>query len=207
MQASSANGAKVALYARVSTGDQTVENQERELRDVCVRRGWQIVGIFEDQGVSGASGRDERPGFDSLWKAVTRRQFDMVCAWSVDRLGRSMKDVVLFVEELRACGVGLYLHQQAVDTSTPSGLALLQMAAVFAQWERSIIRERSMAGQVRARAQGVHCGRPRLPNEIEARVREALGLGMAQLKVAALVGVAAGTVNKIAKEMRVPRRP
>ena len=120
----------VALYLRVSTDDQTVENQRRELMAACERRGWQVVAEFCDEGVSGANGRDKRPGFDRLHKAIVRGKFDVVAAWSVDRLGRSLQDLVAFLGELQGAGVDLYLDRQGIDTSTPAGKALFQMLVV-----------------------------------------------------------------------------
>ena len=86
--------ARVALYVRVSTDQQTIKNQERELQAVAERHGWQVVAVFKDQGISGAKGRDGRPGLDKLLQAVARKEVDMVAAWSVDRLGRSLQDLV-----------------------------------------------------------------------------------------------------------------
>jgi len=129
---------RVALYTRVSTSGQTVENQRRELAAVAKRHGWRVVSTFKDQGVSGAKGRDRRPGYDQLCNGIARREFDMVAAWSVDRLGRSLQDLVGFLGELHAKGVDLYLHQQGIDTSTPAGKALFQMLGVFAEFSRPL---------------------------------------------------------------------
>ena len=153
---------RIAIYLRVSTGEQTTENQRRELEEVAARHGWRVVEFFEDAGISGAKGRDKRPGLDRLLKAVARREVDMVAAWSVDRLGRSLIDLLDFLRELHAKGVDLFLHQQGLDTSTPSGRAMFQMLGVFAEFERSMIRERVMAGLSRAKADGIQLGRRRL---------------------------------------------
>ena len=152
---------RVALYARVSTRNgQSPENQIQALCEVASRKGWQIVDQYVDHGVSGAKGRDKRPEFDRLLKDATRRKFDVLMVWSVDRLGRSLQDLVLFLGEIHANGVDLYLHVQGVDTTTPAGRALFQMLAVFAEFERSIIQERIHAGLARARTKGVRLGRP-----------------------------------------------
>src|ERR1039457_1444885 len=108
---------RVALYTRVSTDQQTTANQERELREVADRSGWQIVAVFSDAGISGAKGRDQRPGLDHLMKGIARKEFDLVAAWSVDRLGRSLQNLVGFLAELHSKGVDLYLHQQGIDTT------------------------------------------------------------------------------------------
>jgi len=198
----------VALYLRVSTGEQTVENQRRELMSAAERRGWRVVAEFCDEGVSGAKGRDKRSGFDRLHKAIIRHQFDIVAAWSVDRLGRSLQDLVGFLSELHGAGVDLYLDRQGVDTSTPAGKALFQMLGVFAEFERSIIQERITAGIARARVEGTRSGKafgqPKLSAEREAAVRASLGAGTGIRKTARLVGTGNATVARIAAEMRVP---
>jgi DNA invertase Pin-like site-specific DNA recombinase len=196
----------VALYLRVSTGDQTVENQRRELTAAAGRRGWRVVAEFCDEGISGANGRDKRPGFDRLHRAITRREFDLVAAWSVDRLGRSLQDLVGFLGEIHGAGVDLYLDRQGLDTSTPAGKALFQMLGVFAEFERSIIQERIAAGIARAREKGTRSGkafgRPRLSAEREAAVRASLTVGTGIRKTARLVGTGNATVARIAAEMR-----
>src|SRR6202158_6021109 len=153
---------RVAIYLRVSTAEQNTRNQRRDLKATAERHGWAVAGVYEDEGISGAKGRDGRPGLDTLLKAITRREFDMVAAWSVDRLGRSLTDLLAVLGELHANGVGLYLHQQGLDTSTPSGRAMFQMMGVFAEFEHAMIRERVLAGLARARAEGKTLGRKRL---------------------------------------------
>ena len=130
---------RAALYLRVSTIDQTTANQERELRQVAERAGWVVDKVYKDHGISGSKGRDKRPVFDALHKAAARREIDIVMAWSVDRLGRSLQDLVAFLSEIYAAGVDLFLHQQGLDTTTPAGKALFQMMGVFAEFERSMI--------------------------------------------------------------------
>jgi DNA invertase Pin-like site-specific DNA recombinase len=124
---------RAILYLRVSTQDQTTANQERELRQVAERAGWQIVHVYRDYGISGTKGKDKRPAFNALHKAAARREFDVVMAWSVDRLGRSLQDLVGFLSEIHAVGVDLFLHQQGIDTTTPGGKAMFQMLGVFAE--------------------------------------------------------------------------
>ena len=192
---------RVALYLRVSTAEQTVENQERELRAIAERAGWQIAAVFTDAGISGAKGRDKRPGFDQLLRGATRREFDMVAAWSVDRLGRSLQDLVAFLAEIHGAGVDLYLHQQAIDTSTPAGKAMFQMMGVFAEFERSMIRERVNSGIARAKAKGQRFGRPKVSLEAEEKARSLLRAGHGILKVAKLARLGSGTVQRIKAEM------
>ena len=162
---------RVALYVRVSTDNQTTKNQDRELRAVADRQGWEVVATFKDEGISGAKGRDERPGLDKLLQAVARREFDLVAAWSVDRLGRSLIDLVGVLQELHSKHVDLYLHQQGIDTTTPSGKAMFQMMGVFAEFERSMIHERVMAGLARAKAEGKRSGRRPTVSNDAAKVR------------------------------------
>lgn len=189
---------RVAIYTRVSTKDQKTENQERELRLVARRRGWKVVEVFCDRGISGAKGRDQRPDFDRLCKGATRGEFDVIAAWSVDRLGRSLPDLVAFLGELHTLRVDLYLHQQGIDTTTPAGKALYQMMGVFAEFERAITVERIHAGLARARAQGKQLGRPRIAADLERRIRGALARGDRGVrKIAAEHGVGVGTVQRI----------
>ena len=147
---------RVGLYLRVSTKNgQTVANQRQALTEAIGRRqGWVITDEFPDEGISGAKGRDKRPEFDRLLKEVVRGKIDVVAAWSVDRLGRSLQDLVGFLGELNAAGCDLYLEKQAIDTTTPAGRALFQMLGVFAEFERAIIQERIHAGLARAREKG-----------------------------------------------------
>lgn len=189
---------RAAVYLRVSTDRQSTANQERELRAVAERTGWEIVQVYRDAGISGANGRDRRPAFDRLCTDATRRQFDIVMAWSVDRLGRSLQDLVGFLSELHASGIDLFLLQQGIDTTTPAGRALFQMMGVFAEFERAMIRERVNAGLARAKAEGKVLGRPRLDAKTEAAIAKALKAGGVGIrKLAVLHGVGTGTVQRI----------
>ena len=190
---------KAAIYARVSTNGQTTDNQVRELRKVAKRHGWKIVAEFIDHGVSGAKGRDKRLELDKLLKAANRREFDIIMAWSVDRLGRSLQHLVGFLDDIHAKGVDLYLHQQNIDTSTPSGKAMFQMAGVFAEFERSMIQERVKAGLERARAQGKVLGRPKVSSRVEARIRKERTAGKGILKIAKELGVGTSVVQRVLK--------
>ena len=194
---------RAALYLRVSTNEQTTENQRRELVAVAERAGWTIVDIYEDAGVSGAKGRDKRPAFDKLCKDAARRRFDIVAAWSVDRLGRSLQDLVSFLSDIHGFGIELYLHQQGIDTTTPAGKAMFQMLGVFAEFERSMIRERVHAGLARAKANGVTLGRPQTLPTTEAAIRETLTAGTGILKTARLHGVGTSVVQRLKSEMKL----
>jgi DNA invertase Pin-like site-specific DNA recombinase len=188
---------KVAIYVRVSTNEQTTENQVRELTDWADRAGHEIVRVFDDNGVSGAKGREHRKEFDKLLKGAVRREFDMVAAWSVDRLGRSLQDLIGFLQELHGAGVDLYLHQQALDTSTPSGKAMFQMMGVFAEFERSMISERVKAGLARAKSNGKMLGRPKVSSEREAAIRELRAGGMGILRIGKELGIGTSTVQRV----------
>ena len=188
---------KVALYSRVSTDKQTTENQLIELRAVAQNHGWKIVEEYVDHGISGAKGRSQRPEFDRLLKDATRKKFDLIASWSVDRLGRSLQDLVAFLSEIHAKKVDLYLHQQGMDTTTPAGKALFQMMGVFAEFERAMIQERVKAGLERAKAQGKQLGRPMVSTKVEASIRKLRTTGMGKLKIARTLGIGVSTVQRV----------
>jgi DNA invertase Pin-like site-specific DNA recombinase len=203
---------RVGIYIRVSTDGQTTANQRRELEAVAARSGWDIVGVYEDAGISGAKGREKRPGFDRLLKDATGRKVDMIAAWSVDRLGRSLQHLVGFLNELQALGCDLYLHQQAIDTTTPSGRAMFQMCGVFAEFERSMIVERVNAGLKRAKRDGIELGRGKRKDgarnadetrwgmsraDLEKRILRLRKDGTGILKIARTLGIGTSVVQGI----------
>jgi DNA invertase Pin-like site-specific DNA recombinase len=188
---------RAILYLRVSTIDQTTANQERELREIAGRMGCDIAKVYKDHGISGAKGRDKRPQFDALCRDAAKRQFDVVMAWSVDRLGRSLQDLVAFLSELHALKIDLYLHQQGIDTTTPAGKAMFQMMGVFAEFERAMIQERVRAGLRRAVAEGKQLGRPTIPDAIAERIGEARKAGLSVRKTAEKFGVSPTTVQSL----------
>jgi DNA invertase Pin-like site-specific DNA recombinase len=141
---------RAVIYSRVSTNEQTVENQLRVLREVAEKRGLEVVREISDEGISGAKGRDERQGFD---------EWDIILVWDVSRLGRSLKHLVSFLEDIQSAHCDMYIHQSGIDTSTASGKMMFGMLSVFSEFERSMIRERVIAGQQRAVANGVKLGR------------------------------------------------
>lgn len=192
---------RAALYLRVSTDQQTTENQRLVLMEVAQRLGWTIVQVFEDQGISGAKGREQRPGFDGLIKAITRGEVEIVAAWSVDRLGRSLKDLVAFLDDIQAKGCDLYLHQQAIDTSTPSGRMLFGLLSVFSEFERSMVKARVNAGLDRARARGVRLGRPAIPPIDLQKVRKRLEQGQSIRVIARATGFSTATVQRVKRSM------
>ena len=189
---------KAAFYLRVSTDSQTVENQLLVLTEVAKRSGWEVVHVFRDEGISGAKGRDKRPGYDALLKAVARHEVQIVAAWSVDRLGRSLPDLVGFLSDIQARGCDLYLHQQAIDTSTPSGRMLFQMLGVFAEFERAMIRERILSGLRRSTKKS---GRKPMPEDRVQAIRRSLENGVGIRAAARLHRASPTTVTKIAREI------
>jgi DNA invertase Pin-like site-specific DNA recombinase len=206
---------RAALYVRVSTDHQSVENQVRELEEVAERRGWTLVEVYRDAGISGAKGRAQRPGLDAMLKDASRRKFDVVMAWAIDRLGRSLIDLLGTIEHLQEVGVDLYLDQQRIDTTTPTGKLLFQITGAFAEFERSMIRQRiraglsvikdklardgkfeSKAGKLRRRL-----GRPGVKPEKLERARLELAKGIGIIKVAKTVGLGVGTVHRLKREI------
>jgi DNA invertase Pin-like site-specific DNA recombinase len=189
---------RIALYTRVSQDSQTTENQRRELMAVAERLGWEVVAEFTDHGISGSKGRDKRPGYDALMKAVARREIDMVASWAVDRLGRSLQNLVTFLTEINAKGVDLYLHQQALDTSTPSGRAMFGMLSVFADFEREMIISRIKAGLARSTKRS---GRPPLDAEKVERIKRSLTKGVSINATAKRLKVGVATVHRVKQQM------
>ena len=192
---------RAALYLRVSTDGRTVDNQRLALEAVCEQRGWQMVQVYADNGISGAKGRNQRPGLDALMKDASRGRFDVVMAWALDRLGRSLLDLLDTLGELEAAGVALVLHEQAIDTTTPAGRMFFQITGAFAEFERAMIRSRVRAGLDRAKARGVRLGRSRTGAKVEAVIRARLAAGDGVKKVAKAVGVGNGTVSRIKAAM------
>ena len=192
---------RAALYVRVSTDRQTIDNQVAKLTEVAKARGWQIVATFSDAGISGAKGRKDRPGLDTMLKEAQRHKFDVVMSWAIDRMGRSLIDLLDTIRHLEACRVDLYLDQQQIDTTTPAGKLMFQVCGAFAEFERSMIRERVHAGLRRAVANGKVLGRPLNDPRAVEKARKELAKGIGIGKVARSVGLGVGTVHKLAREM------
>ncbi len=188
---------RAAIYGRVSTKTQDTENQLRELRKVARRHGWKVTHKYIDHGISGAKGRDQRPEYDKMLNDAVRKEFDVIMAWSVDRLGRSLQHLLGFLDEIHAKGIHLYLHQQGVDTTTPAGKALFQMTGVFAEFERAMIQERVKAGLERARAQGKVLGRPKVSPKVERAIVKARRQGKGIRKIASEVGCGVSVVQRV----------
>jgi DNA invertase Pin-like site-specific DNA recombinase len=195
---------RVAIYLRVSKSKQDTENQLRELSAVADRSGWEIWKVYEDAGISGAKGRDKCPGLDAMMKAVNAKQFDLVAAWSVDRLGRSLTHLLDILQALQDKGVDLFLHQQGLDTSTTAGRAMFQMCGVFAEFERGIIRERINAGLARAKANGTKLGRRRVEPAVEAQILDLKAKGDGILKIGRKLGIGTSVVQRVFKQEPLP---
>jgi DNA invertase Pin-like site-specific DNA recombinase len=193
---------RAALYLRVSTDRQTVENQELELRQVAERRGWEVVEVYHDAGISGAKGRKDRPGFDRLLNDASRRKFDVAMAWAIDRIGRSLLDLLTTIQHLEAVGVDLYLDRQNIDTTTPMGKLIFQVCGAFAEFERAMIQQRIHAGLSRAKKAGKVLGRPRMDPATKEAIRLAIKEGGRGVhKIAKELGVGVGTVQRVKADL------
>ncbi len=192
---------RAVIYSRVSTTKQTTENQVLELREVCKRNNWTIVAELTDEGISGGKGKADRPGFATLHQMVARRQADIVVVWSIDRLGRSLKDLVSFMGELEAKSIDFYSHVQAIDSRTPAGRLSFAIFSAIAEFEREIIRSRVIAGLERARANGRKLGRP---TNVNSNTKVAVSLlrekGHSIHNIAKQLKIGVGTTQRLLQE-------
>jgi DNA invertase Pin-like site-specific DNA recombinase len=193
---------RAAIYLRVSKEDQTTENQRLELVRIAEARGWTVTAVYTDHGISGAKFGKQRPELERLRKDAARHRFDMLMAWSIDRIGRSTHEVSGLMEEFEGLGIGQYYLQQGIDTATPAGRAMVQMAVVFAEYERAMIRERIKAGLDRVRKtgrtkSGKPIGRPRVSPHVIEKVHAAKAKGKTLRAIADLVGLSVGKVHGI----------
>ena len=187
----------VAIYLRVSTSSQTTENQLLDLQKVATQNDWDVVGVYTDEGVSGKHGRDKRPQFDALMKDAYQKKFQVIMSWDVSRLGRSLKHLVEFMEDIQAKGIDLFLLQNGIDTTTPSGRAMFGMLSVFSSFEREMISERVKSGLERAKAEGKTLGRPSNMNDgLRSSIRLLRERGLGIKKIARELGVGVCTVYK-----------
>ena len=191
---------KVVIYTRVSTLDQTIDNQLIELRDHCSRMGWEIVKEYADEGLSGTLSRDKRPALNSLIKDAYRKRFDSVVCWDVSRIGRSMKELILFLSDMKDRGIGICSVRQGFDTSTSMGEIMFQFVGILSSWEREMIRERTLAGLERAKSEGKTLGRRKVTNDtMTAKILELRTAKKTIREIASEVGVSRGTVNNVLK--------
>ncbi len=191
---------KVAIYCRVSTLDQTVDNQLIELRDHCSKMGWEITKEYSDEGLSGTLSRDKRPALNSLIKDAYRKRFDAVVCWDISRIGRSMKELVLFLSDMKDRDIGIVSVRQGFDTSTTMGEMMFQFVGILSSWEREMIRERTLAGLERAKSEGKTLGRKKVVNdEITSQIVELRNAKKSIRAIASEVGVSRGTVSNVLK--------
>ena len=188
---------RVALYARPSSDGQAPEKQLAELQKIADQNGWRVAREFVDQGVSLAKGKDHRPQFDEMCKEVREGHFDLIMTWSVDRLGRSLRHLISFLDELQLKKVDLFLYKQGVNTTMPAGKMLFQMLNVFSDFERTIIQERVNEGLNRAKAKGKKLGRPRVSAEVENKIRAQRSIGKGIRRIAKELGVGVSTVMRV----------
>jgi DNA invertase Pin-like site-specific DNA recombinase len=184
---------RIAIYARVSTKDQSCELQLRDLRTYCAARGFEAAREYVDEGQSGA--KDSRPELNKLMDDARKRQFDAIVVWRFDRFARSTKHLLLALEEFRSLGIQFISYQENIDTSSPLGQALFTIVSAVAQLERDLIRERVSAGIRNARANGKKLGRPKSSLDRE-RILKLKAEGLSLRQIAARLGVGYGTVRE-----------
>jgi DNA invertase Pin-like site-specific DNA recombinase len=185
-------GARAAVYIRISTGDQNPDLQRQELPEYCERRGWRLVETYEDH-MSG--GKDRRPSLDRLMADARRRKFDVVAVWRFDRFARSTSHLLRALEEFQSLGVDFVSVREAIDTSTPAGKMVFTVLGAVAELERSIIRERVIAGQRAAKRRGIRFGRPNVPVPI-AQIEKLRQKGLSWRAIEAQTGIAKDTLRR-----------
>ena len=191
---------RVAIYGRVSTTEQTSDNQISFLQEIVNRNGWELVQIYVDEGISGTKGRDKRPEFDRLCKDMIRRKFNRILVWDISRLGRSLQHLVEFLNDVQSVNCHLYIHQSGLDTSTPSGRMMFQMVGVFSEFERSMISERVKLGLKRVKSKGTKLGRPKSLNQSKIQtIFELKNEGKSLSEIAFGMGVSKMTIHRCLK--------
>ena len=183
---------RVAIYARVSTDDQTLDPQIRDLREYCRLRGWEEVTEFVDHGVSGA--KDSRPGWNACWDAVQKRKVNVLLVHALDRIGRSLHHLVRIINHFTENRLTLVSYRENIDLSTAAGRMLAGIFSVLAEYERSLISERTKAGMRAARARGKQIGKRRRYFDTE-KAAELRRKGWGQIRIARALGVGVGRVN------------
>ena len=193
-------GRKVAIYCRVPTLDQTINNQLLELRDHCSKMGWEVVKEYSDEGLSGTLSREKRPALNALIKDAYRKRFDSVVCWDISRIGRSMKELVLFLSDMKDRDIGICSVRQGFDTSTSMGEIMFQFVGILSSWEREMIRERTLAGLERAKSEGKTLGRRKVTNDtMTAKIIELRTAKKSIRDIASEAGVSRGTVSNVLK--------
>jgi DNA invertase Pin-like site-specific DNA recombinase len=190
----------VVIYARVSTGQQKVDLQLRELRRFVKRSGWKLFKEYIDEGYSGKD--TKRPAYSQMMEAARRRRFNILLVWKFDRLSRSTRDLLNTLEELDPLGVDFISYENQIDTTTPSGKLFFTIVAAFAQFEREIIRERVIAGLENARSKGKVLGRPRLGDSLIDKAKELRKQGMSYRQIGRELETPESTVRKRLKSVK-----
>ncbi len=192
---------RVAIYGRVSTSEQTTDNQINFLQEIVSRNGWELVQTYVDEGISGTKGRDKRPEFDRLCKDMVRRKFNRILVWDISRLGRSLQHLVEFLNEVQSVNCHLYIHQSGLDTSTPSGRMMFQMVGVFSEFERSMISERVKLGLERVRSKGTKLGRPtKIDEETKVKIWSLIDTGKSLSEVSRVLQISKMSVSRVNRE-------
>ena len=191
---------KVAIYARVSTADQHLSNQLEELTSLCEKSGWNIVRIYQEK-ISGSKSIEQREAISELLADGRRRQFDKVVIWSVDRLARSLSNLINILLELKSLNINVFSYKQSIDTASPMGAMFFQFLGIFAEFENTIRKERQLVGIRRAKARGVHFGRkPTSPAQIE-KIKWMRRKGHPISEICRSVKVSPNTVCKILRDV------
>ena len=187
---------RIAIYARVSTTDQSTESQLLDLRRYTRERGWTLFKEYVDEGISGT--KDSRPALNELMNDAKKRRFDVVLVWRFDRFARSTKHLILALEEFKNLGVDFISYQENIDTSSPLGSAIFTIISAVAQLERDIIAERVRAGLRRAKENGKKLGRPTVKVDVE-KVLQMRSQGMSLRALAREAGISRTSVASILK--------
>lgn len=188
---------KVGCYYRVSTKNQTILNQKLELESLAERMGYEIVAEYKDEGISGAKNRDERPSLNAMMKDAVRGKFEMILCYDLSRLGRNLEELIRIMNEMNSLNINLFFYREAINTDSSSGKLMFSMFGVLAEWERSLISERIVSGQNRARTQGKKIGRPSTFNEgLMQAVRKMREKGMGIVAISRTLGIGVSSVYR-----------
>ena len=188
---------RVVLYVRESRDGYSIANQLLILREIAKSRKWRIVKTYGDRNIYSTKDKEDGTSFFELRDALTRSEFDLVMAFSIDRLGKSLQELVSFLANLHENNIDLYLHTQNVDTLTPEGNVIFSMCRIFGEYEHSIISERVTAGINRARSHGKKLGRPHLSLEIEKKILTYRAQGMAIKPIAQTLKIGTSVVQRV----------
>lgn len=193
---------KAGIYLRVSKGSQTTDNQRRELAAYCERQGWTVAGIYDDSGVSGA--KADRPGLNRMMRDLAAKKIGLVACWKIDRLARSVADLLRLLQEIQQAGGAFVAITQQIDTSSAYGKMVVTFLGAIAEFERSLIVERVHAGLERARAEGIRLGRPRREFDAE-KALEMKRDGRSWSEISASLQVSRATLRRLVAPLLAAR--